>query len=74
MLLNNEVETSPPFPLDRIQTLEAMIGQWNKNLWKSIQKCKSLKALKDMAKFPTQDERKIFDQIPIGSRCAASID
>ena len=61
-LLNNEVETLPPFPLDRIQTLEAMIGQWNKNLWKSIQKCKSLNALKNMAKFPTQDEIKIFDK------------
>ena len=25
-LLNNKVETLPSFPLDRIQTLEAMIG------------------------------------------------
>ena len=39
-----------------------MIGQWNKKLWKSDQKCKSLKALKDMAKFPTQDEIKTFDK------------
>ena len=31
-LLNNEVETLPPFSPDRIQTLEAMIGQWNNNL------------------------------------------
>ena len=61
-LLNNEVETLPPFPLDRMQTLEAMIGQWNKNLWKSIKKCKSLKALTDIAKFPTQDEVKIFEK------------
>ena len=42
-LLNNEVETLPPFPLDRIQTLETMIGEWNKTLWRSIQKSKSLK-------------------------------
>ena len=37
-LRNNEVETLPSFPLDRIQTLEAMIRQWNKILWKSIKK------------------------------------
>ena len=61
-LLNNEVETLPPFPLDRIQTLEAMIGQWNKILWKSMEKCNSLKAITDMVKFPTQDEIKIFDK------------
>ena len=37
-LQNNEVETLPSFPLDRIQTLEAVIGQWNKILSKSIKK------------------------------------
>ena len=51
----------PPLPLDRIPTLETMIGQWNKNLWKSIKKRKSEKALIDMAKFPTINKIKMFD-------------
>ena len=51
----------PPLPLDRIPTLETMIEQWNKNLWKSIKKRKSEKALIDMAKFPTINKIKLFD-------------
>ena len=60
-LLNSESEALPPLPLDRIPTLEAMIGQWNKNLWKPIKKRKGEKALIDMVKFPTINEIKMID-------------
>ena len=60
-LLNSESGALPPLPLDRIPTLETLIGQWNRSLWKSIEKRTSEKALIDMAKFPTINKIKMFD-------------